>query len=197
MTRVTDYFLPFVHNPFVIMPAAKRKVATQDEEFADNECQDELENHKRVRWEEAQDFTDGNSEMEDSACNAKATNTLLSDHYAYRQARFALPHNVTSKCVRFCFFVVLTMSTVVSSDAHTMTLKSALYMRLRICMKIPNMMPLKCVRSNRTIFCVIDECRSVLDQADASIILTSSNSDDNFIDMLREYSRSSLGLDCR
>ena len=45
------------------MPATKRKVATQDEEFADNECQDELENHKRVRWEEAQDFTDGNSEM--------------------------------------------------------------------------------------------------------------------------------------
>jgi hypothetical protein len=75
--------LPIVHNPFGTMPAAKRKVATQDEQFADNECRDELENHKRVRWEEAQGFTDRNSEMEDSACNAKATDTLLSDHYAY------------------------------------------------------------------------------------------------------------------
>ena len=89
------------------------------------------------------------------------------------------------------------MFVVVSSDVHTMTLKSALYMRSRTCKKIPNMTPLKCVRSNRTVFCVIDECRSVLEQADASIILTSSNSDDNFIDMLREYSRSSVGLDCQ
>ena len=82
MTRVTDYFLP-VHDPSVTMPAVKRKVVTQDKQFSDNECQEELENHKRVRWEEAQGFTDGNSDMEDSAYNAKATDTLLSDHYAY------------------------------------------------------------------------------------------------------------------
>lgn len=65
------------------MPAAKRKVATQDEQFADNESQDEFENHKRVRWEEAQGLNDGNSEMEDSAYNTKAMDTLLSDHSAY------------------------------------------------------------------------------------------------------------------
>lgn len=58
-------------------------------------------------------------------------------------------------------------------------------------------MPSKCVRSNRTVFCVIDENCSVLEQADASVILTGSNSDDDFIDMLREYSRPSVVFDCR
>ena len=65
------------------MPASKRKVVTEDEQIADSECQDELENHKRVRWEEGQDFADGNSETGDSAYNAKATDTLLFDRYAY------------------------------------------------------------------------------------------------------------------
>lgn len=65
------------------MPAPKRKVISEDEHVTDSECQDELENRKRVRWEEAQGFTDGNSEVDDSGYDAKAMNTLLSDHYAY------------------------------------------------------------------------------------------------------------------
>lgn len=65
------------------MPASKRKVVTEDEQIADSECQDELENHKRVRWEEGQDFADRHSETDDSAYNAKATDTLLFDRYAY------------------------------------------------------------------------------------------------------------------
>ena len=64
------------------MPAPKRKVISEDEHVTDK-CQDELENRKRVRWEEAQGFTDGNSEVDDSGYDAKAMNTLLSNHYAY------------------------------------------------------------------------------------------------------------------
>jgi len=56
-------------------------------------------------------------------------------------------------------------------------------------------MSLKCVRSIYTVFCVLDEYRLVLEQADASVVLTSSNSDDCFIDMLREYGKPSI--DCR
>ncbi|KAF8349474.1 DNA mismatch repair protein MutS [Amanita rubescens] len=112
------------------MPAPKRKVVSEDERVTDSECQDELENRKRVRWEEAQGFTDGNSEI---CLTTQCHNGIIGCAYYDPQ-----------KC------------TIYAVEDMQETSK-------------------------------YDVIKMLLEQADASVVLTSSNSDECFIDMLREY----------